>query len=328
MSGEIKYFKDSEGVSRQVDYEYLANKPFAAPTSSDEGKALVVDSTGDPVWASVLPVSGTDGAVLTLESGSPTWGQVMPSHTSSDAGKALVVNENGNGTLWGRIIPTYDHSVDDGKVLTVDGTQLAWARQASSDTSLPTHSQSDNGKVLTVDDGDIAWSNVLPAAGLGVDGRVLTIDASGTDMSWVDPSSIGSLPGHTSGDAGKFAMVDEYNQVVWGNELPSHTSSECQKVLRVSNSYGDLEWADLLPSFDGYADAGKVLAVAESSFGNPFVWAAGVPSIEDADVGDVLAVSTSNEFGWEPIVRVPAYTSSDAGKTLKVNANGDGLEWS
>ena len=63
-----------DGTIYKYDYESLENLPdpeLPSATASDEGKALVINSTGDPAWK-------------TLASG-------LPSSTASDEGKALVV---------------------------------------------------------------------------------------------------------------------------------------------------------------------------------------------------------------------------------------------
>ena len=78
----------------QYDYDDLADKPSALPTSdsSDSGKALVVNSTGDPAWVFI---------------------PVIPSSSQSDTGKALKVN-NAGVPAWGDVFPSGAH---DGDVL-------------------------------------------------------------------------------------------------------------------------------------------------------------------------------------------------------------------
>jgi hypothetical protein len=66
-------------------------------TSSDVGKALMVDSSGAAQWSKI---------------------DALPARTVEDAGKCLVVNEDGNSVSWARNLPTVT-TEDAGKFLRV-----------------------------------------------------------------------------------------------------------------------------------------------------------------------------------------------------------------
>lgn len=87
----------------------------------------------------------------------------VPASTSSDSGKALIVDSNGTpGWITLNGVPA-STSTDTGKVLTVDASGIpGWIQPAS---GLPSISGQDEGKVLTVSSGIASWvtssSNVI-----------------------------------------------------------------------------------------------------------------------------------------------------------------------
>ena len=88
-----------DGTIYKYDYESLENLPdpeLPSATASDEGKALVINSTGDPAWRALS--------------------SNLPSSTASDEGKALVVNSTGD-PAWGALPSTLPSSTasDEGE---------------------------------------------------------------------------------------------------------------------------------------------------------------------------------------------------------------------
>lgn len=87
------------------------------PGQSESGRVLVANYAGSPAkgtaqWNDVhsigineVPSGGSNGQVLTWNSNTYTWANAasdLPAHTSSDAGKALILNSSGN-PIWSNI---------------------------------------------------------------------------------------------------------------------------------------------------------------------------------------------------------------------------------
>ena len=87
------------------------------PGQSESGRVLVANYTGSPAkgtaqWNDVhnigineVPSGGSNGQVLTWNSNTYAWANAaseLPAHTSSDAGKALILNSSGN-PIWSNI---------------------------------------------------------------------------------------------------------------------------------------------------------------------------------------------------------------------------------
>ncbi len=223
-------------------------------TYTDEGKALVVGSTGLE-WDNILPAySSAVGKVLGVggsDYAELEWINLLPQYNSSDEGKALVV---GSSDLeWDNILPEYSSS-DAGKVLGVGGSddaELEWINLLPQyDTS------SDEGKALFVGNTGLEWDTVngLPPYDISTDeGKVLAVSNSGLDWGNI-------LPEYSSSDAGKVLSIDEYGDVDWNTvrELPYYDNYDNGKTLALVG--GEPDWINLLPQYD-YGDSGKVLMV-------------------------------------------------------------------
>lgn len=137
-SGYLHSWTDTRGT--HLDWSSINEVPGS--TSTDSGKALIVDSNGVPGWNTLIGI---------------------PASSSTDSGKALIVDSNGApgwNTLNGVPVST---TTDSGKVLTVDASGIPdWIQPAS---GLPSIGGQDEGKVLTVSSGIASWvtssSNVI-----------------------------------------------------------------------------------------------------------------------------------------------------------------------
>ena len=91
-------------------------------------------------------VSSLDRIATALEGLSEAEGAGIPKPTIADAGKVLMVDDEGKWTL-GNVLPAVA-GTDEGKVLTVDNTG-AW-EAANIPSQLPAVETTDEGKVLMV----------------------------------------------------------------------------------------------------------------------------------------------------------------------------------
>ena len=258
-----------DGVIYKYDYESLENLPdpeLPSSTASDEGKALVVNSTGEPAWktpASGLPsftASDSGKALVVNSTGDPAWktpASGLPSFTASDEGKALIVNSLGEAA-WSNLppgLPTCTAS-DRGKTLVVDHSN--GAPRWSGLSELLSISVDDEGKALVVNSaGNAVWRELIPSHNTDYDGsdqgKVLTVATNGS-LTWEEGGGGGlSLPiPDGSADEGTVPMVADGN-LVWRNPFPAYDSYDSGKVLAV-NYNGVLEWAypsDLSQVVDG-----------------------------------------------------------------------------
>lgn len=126
--------------------------PIPAPTSSDRGKFLGVNTSNNNIgWKDApsgggLPASTYEDegkSLLVDQNGSPAWGyphDLLPDSTQASSGDVLAINNQGN-PAWttpsgGGSLPSYDDS-DVSKVLTVqyddlgDRAYLEWTRPSS-----------------------------------------------------------------------------------------------------------------------------------------------------------------------------------------------------
>ena len=293
-----------DGVIYKYDYESLENLPdpeLPSATASDEGKALVVNHTGNPAWDTILPAysSHDEGKVLVLvaadNSARPTWGSALP--TSSTVGFALVIDST-RKPAWKDLKYPACGSQDRGKTLVVNTTgEPVWSTPSG---ALPTLGSHDEGKALVVNDsGRVAWAEVLPTCDTTDRGKVLRVNSTG-NAAWSNMSDVLVCDNN---DAGKALVVNPSGKPVWEELLPTHDTS-----------------------YEG-SDAGKVLTVATNG---SLTWEEGggggsLPDASNASEGDVLIVGDcGSTLGWgSPF---PYYdTIDDEGKVLTVTSSG--LRW-
>ena len=249
-----------DGVSHQIDYEGLANKPIPAASAADAGKVFTVQEDGTLDWTQV-----------------PT---ELPSHTNADEGKVLTVTQSGGVEFSSPAsdLPTYD-TRSAGKVLAVaDGSSsISWTDVAE---LIPTTNSPVEGLFLGVDSvssGGVptfAWSSVatLPtwaSSSAGSIGDVLTMTSVG--ISWEAVSQSG-LPDVTGAESGYFlGLVGESGEgytPTWMSvpSMPDDTYASVGDILVYGNGRV-VEWQSpngfILPSWDteNGADDGKVLGI-------------------------------------------------------------------
>lgn len=137
---------------------------------------------------------------------------------------------------------------------------------------------------------------------------------------------------------GKF-LKSTSGGLVWANtpdELPSYSSQEAGKVLKVNSGGDGVEWGvdgtgDTLPSY-GPSEANKVLKV--NSTGDGIGWeddddTKELPNIVSGDGNKILRVKNDlSGVEWSSESKeLPTYSASDANKVLRLNGSGSGTEW-
>lgn len=227
-------------------------------------------------------------------------------------------------------IPVYDTSGEDnGKSLVVYDNALEWQEIER----LPDYTSGDQNKVLVVADssldplsGGVDWVspedlNILPNYSAYDSNKVLGLveGESTPELAWVD-----FLPAYdtASQEGGKVLGLSDDNELVWQEILPQQ-ESEYKGLVLTADGSGHVSWDSVLPSYDKEydSDSGKSLTIN----GNSIEWQTILPAYDTTyqDEGKVLAI-TNNELAWTEII--PPYDSSDAGKVLSVNNDGE-LEW-
>jgi hypothetical protein len=223
-----------DGVSHQIDYEGLANKPIPAASAADAGKVFTVQEDGTLDWTQV-----------------PT---ELPSHTNADEGKVLTVTQSGGVEFSSPAsdLPTYD-TRSAGKVLAVDdgSSSISWTDVAE---LIPTTNSPVEGLFLGVDSVSsggvptLAWSPVatLPtwaSSEAGSVGDVLTMTPYG--ISWISVPSI--MPDDTYASVGDILAYGNGRVIEWqspnGFILPSwdtENGADDGKVLGIVS--GELAW--------------------------------------------------------------------------------------
>lgn len=197
--------------------------------------------------------------------------------------------------------------------------------------SLPIVTSDDNGDVLTVVEG--AWAKAdapsgLPAA--GTDGNVLTADSG----EWVSAAPVSDLPVVTSDDNGDVLTVVEG---AWAKSAPSGdelivtitptsgtTGTTSIPIADIYNAYNAHK-----PVFVTFMTNFCLLCYVEF---HGSIYTLNVISCDaDPKTGTPIMVTMkstgADTVDFEILRAVPSYDIADAGKVLKVNANGDGLEW-
>lgn len=166
-----------------------------APSVGDSGKVLgVLNSNGDIGWTEdrggmaqqQADWAEEDSSKVTFIANKPS-GQMAPASTSSDSGKALIVNSNGKPG-WDSIpTPTVDQTYNASSTNAQSGTAVAGA--LANIKQVPASTSADEDKVLTVNSsGNPEWATAQGGGGSAVYGkRVVDADPTYTEVSPLSP---------------------------------------------------------------------------------------------------------------------------------------------
>lgn len=309
------------GDIHQIDYESLANKPFAEPAAADAGKVLTADGQGGYSWESV-----------------PSGGTTLPSMVDN-LGKILAIDDTRARLEWIDPPSSLPTGASGGEILTYDSSDntAVWTSPSELEFLPPVNS---TGKVLTSNPGgSFLWEDPMSLVGIEYDasndsGKVLKISQVGFKVAphWETPQE---LPDYSASDEDKVLTISG-GEPYWSEQelLPSYsTSSDNGKILRIS-SYGAY-WEDpsnIIPSSGTEGEnsgslpepstSGSILTYSD----NGLAWSADNGALE----GYILAVSdTHANLEWtDPfeLLGIPAFdTTNDEGKVLTITSSG--LRW-
>ena len=318
------------------------------------------------------------GHVLTLDaSRTPAWEAPiteLPAHAAADAHKHLEVDAAGTGVAWVDPLALGTAAPADLGAAAATGTATTASRSDHVHKApLATTAPSDPAAAAAVGAGTLAaradhqHKAELPAHVAADANKVLTVDASGTTVSWKPTTDVtelksavaneAALPttGNTAGDIR--VTLDDGNMHVWiaathgGNPVAAHwdkigpaaaggatvTTTVAGKDLAAAAAVGtsqDAARADHvhkqeLPAHV-LADASKHLAVDAAGTGVEWVTPpTELPVSVAADKGKILTLdATGLKPIWEKAPEeLPAHTVADKDKVLTVNAAGTAVGW-
>lgn len=164
------------------------NEPFIIAQSPSQ-TLMYCSLTDDSVTPHTVQVFKKTTVIKTID----------PKYLPTDIG-------GGSGGSVENPLPEIDESgSDNGKVLTVNGTEVEWQTPM---TELPEVTDTDNGKVLTVNGTEVEWkapAPALPEVSAADDGKVMTV----VNGVWAaqTTTSAPALPEVSAADAGKFLRV-------------------------------------------------------------------------------------------------------------------------
>ncbi len=259
-------FNDNSTITFTFDDESTFTSPpinFLPPVDSgDIGKTLIVNEnsmwdTEDVSFENWTKYVNTD----TPDQSQPQAVVIasrLPVATPSDAGKAMVVNNQGQWSMTAVDYLPAAEATDAGSVLMVNSLG-GWSIMPIDLTGdgLPEVDSTDAGCILRVDSqGEWGLEELpdLPIPSISDEGKVLGIDSSGDFV--LLSSGASGLPSVTSSDSGKVLTVNGSGNWVaatpsggGGSGLPSVTSNDDGKILMVDNGvwsaveveYGDEE---------------------------------------------------------------------------------------
>lgn len=266
-NGDIGWTEDREGMAQQqADWAetdsskvtYIANKPSGqmapASTSSDSGKVLKVNAQGVPVWGDVSGVAEflwstvtradvdaamADGKMPVILddtfSGEKTYCYLYNTHSASPADSLHFASIPVPGT-WRVLYHTQSATIwvlsfNPGGIKSRESKHVA--AEITSDNSITL--LDDNGKLK------ITVTNPLPASTSTDEGRVLTVNSSGS-AEWATPSTVTVDQTYNASSTNAQSGTAVAGAIAGINQVPASTSADEDKVLTV-NSSGTPEWA-------------------------------------------------------------------------------------
>ena len=274
----------------------------------------------------------------------------LPSYDSSDAGKALVVNSEGDGLEWqdvGSTI-TVDQTYDSTSTNPQSGTAVADAISTKQDiiSDLDTIRAGAALGATAAQPSDLPSSDELvPSASSGDAGKVLTVDSHG-DPQWITPSA-GTV--YTPGDGiditgsvvsadvdGTTIGIDGTTKKIKSLQvIPTKTSdlqndsnfvvSSALATVAITGSYADLSGKPSIPSVDqsynaSSSNAQSGTAVAQAIANIPAPSVEEVPTVTSSDDGKVLRASYSGgqgSYAWGTDID----TTYTAGNMIAIDPN-------
>lgn len=275
---------------------------------------------------SIYTVNGSpvkyDNKWLATNGGTPS--SELPPYDSSDAGKALVVNSEGDDVEWQAVgsTITVDQTYDSTSTNPQSGTAVADAISTKQDVifDLDTIRAGAALGETAAQPSDLPSSDELvPSASSGDAGKVLTVDSNG-DPQWITPSA-GTV--YTPGDGidiassvisadvdGTTIGIDSTTKKIKSLQvIPTKTSdlqndsnfvvSSSLATVATTGSYADLSGKPSIPSVDQSYNAAS----------------------SNAQSGTAVAQAIAN-IPAPSVDEVPAVTSSDDGKVLKASYSG------
>jgi hypothetical protein len=345
-----------------VDGEIGGGVPSSS--ASDAGKVLAVDSNGDPSW--VTPSGGTlytegngidisdqnvvsiDTSVVATKSDLPASDELLPSATSSDEGKVLTIDSQGDA---GWATPASVDEVpavtsnDDGKVLkaTYSGGvgSYAWATESGGGSSYTAGTGIDITNDTISVDNTVALKTDIPAKGS------LMVKNGTTQKelydAWAAGWTIQSNHGNEiyvydltkfDDDFGEYTAT--FSLITFSETTVSETSFVISGIASSTSavSFGATtrKRTNRVPEASSQT-VGKVLTIKSvpdddpiaswetPSGGTQYSAGSGIDITNDTISVDTTVVATQTDIG--NVRQVPSSTSSDENKVLTVNSSGN-----
>jgi hypothetical protein len=345
-----------------VDGEIGGGVPSSS--ASDAGKVLAVDSNGDPSW--VTPSGGTlytegngidisdqnvvsiDTSVVATKNDLPSSDELLPSATSSDEGKVLTIDSQGEA---GWATPASVDEVpavtsnDDGKVLkaTYSGGvgSYAWATESGGGSSYTAGTGIDITNDTISVDNTVALKTDIPAKGS------LMVKNGTTQKelydAWAAGWTIQSNHGNEiyvydltkfDDDFGEYTAT--FSLITFSETTVSETSFVISGIASSTSavSFGATTRKRTNRVPEAYSQTvGKVLTIKSvpdddpiaswetPSGGTQYSAGSGIDITNDTISVDTTVVATQTDIG--NVRQVPSSTSSDENKVLTVNSSGN-----